>query len=99
MTTFVVLTVVEVVALIAGLAFYLAWVGTLLNRIAGNLEACSEIVKTIADHARRSYPGSSTSTGRVEWWPARCRCCTDSRSRLSLVPSRSPLRRRRTARW
>lgn len=57
MTTFVVLTVVEIVALIAGLAFYLAWVGTLLNRIAGNLEACSEIVKTIADHAKAIVPG------------------------------------------
>ena len=35
MTTLVVLTVVDIVLLIAGLAFYLFWVGTLLTRIAG----------------------------------------------------------------
>jgi hypothetical protein len=64
MTTLVVLTVVDVVLLVAGLAFYLFWVGTLLTRIAGNLEESSEI------------PASSTSTGPAGWWPARCRCCT-----------------------
>ena len=43
MTTLVVLTVVDIVLLIAGLAFYLFWVGTLLTRIAGNLEESAEI--------------------------------------------------------
>ena len=38
MTALVVLTVIVIALLIAGLAFYLFWVGTLLTRIAGNLE-------------------------------------------------------------
>ncbi len=42
MTTLVVLTVVVIVLLIAGLAFYLFWTGTLLTRIAGNLEECAD---------------------------------------------------------
>ena len=45
MTLLVVLTVLEIVLLIAGLAVYLFWVGTLLNRIAANLEQCSELVR------------------------------------------------------
>jgi hypothetical protein len=57
MTTLVVLTVIEIVALIAGLAFYLYWVGTLLGRIAGNLEECAEIVRTIVAHAELIGPG------------------------------------------
>ena len=57
MTVLVVLTVIEVVALIAGLAFYLYWVGTLLGRIAGNLEECAEIVRTIVGHAELIGPG------------------------------------------
>ena len=44
MTTLVILSVVEIVVLIAGLAFYLFWVGSLLTRIAGNLEECAELV-------------------------------------------------------
>ena len=47
MTVLVVLTVLEIVALIAALAFYLFWVGTLLARIATNLEECAEIVRGI----------------------------------------------------
>jgi hypothetical protein len=57
MTTLVVLTVVDVVLLVAGLAFYLFWVGTLLTRIAGNLEECGEIVRTIVGHAKLIGPG------------------------------------------
>jgi hypothetical protein len=57
MTTLVVLTVIVIGLLIAGLAFYLFWVGTLLNRIAGNLEESSGIVATIVGHARLIGPG------------------------------------------
>jgi hypothetical protein len=57
MTTLVILTVVDVVLLVAGLAFYLFWVGTLLTRIAGNLEECAEIVRTIVGHASLIGPG------------------------------------------
>src|ERR1700752_3990639 len=57
MTTLVVLTVVDIVLLIAGLAFYLYWVGTLLTRIAGNLEECADLVRTIVGHARQIGPG------------------------------------------
>ena len=56
-TTLVVLSVVEIVLLVAVLAVYLYWVGTLLGRIAGNLEKCSESVKTIVDHAKLITPG------------------------------------------
>jgi hypothetical protein len=57
MTTLVILTIVDVVLLIAGLAFYLFWVGTLLTRIAGNLEECGQIVRTIVGHAKLIGPG------------------------------------------
>ena len=57
MTGLVVFTVIDVVLLIAGLAFYLFWVGTLLARIAGNLEECAEIVRTIVGHAKVIRPG------------------------------------------
>ena len=57
MTLLVVLTVVDIVLLIAGLAFYLFWVGTLLTRIAGNLEECAETVRTIVGHAKLIGPG------------------------------------------
>jgi hypothetical protein len=57
MTLLVVLSVVDVVLLIAGLAFYLFWVGSLLTRIAGNLEECAEIVQTIVEHAKLIGPG------------------------------------------
>jgi hypothetical protein len=51
MTLLVILTVVDVVLLVAGLAFYLYWVGTLLARIAGNLEESAELVRTIKANA------------------------------------------------
>ena len=57
MTGLVVFTVIDIVLLIAGLAFYLYWVGTLLTRIAGNLEECDEIVRAIVGHARLIGPG------------------------------------------
>jgi hypothetical protein len=57
MTTLVVLTVLEIVVLIAGLAFYLFWVGTLLTRIAGNLEECGDLVRAIVGHAKLIGPG------------------------------------------
>jgi hypothetical protein len=57
MTTLVILSVVDIVLLIAGLAFYLFWVGSLLTRVAGNLEECAEIVRTIVGHAKLIAPG------------------------------------------
>jgi hypothetical protein len=57
MTLLVVLTVVDIVLLIAGLAFYLFWVGSLLTRIAGNLEECGEIIRKIVGHAELIGPG------------------------------------------
>jgi hypothetical protein len=56
MTTLVILTLVDIVLLVAGLAFYLYWVGTLLTRIAGNLEECGELVRTIVSHAELIGP-------------------------------------------
>jgi hypothetical protein len=57
LTTLVILTVVDVVLLAAGLAVYLFWVGTLLTRIAGNLEECADIVAAIVEHAKLIGPG------------------------------------------
>jgi hypothetical protein len=57
MTLLVAATVVDVVLLIAGLAFYLFWVAALLTRIAGNLEECAELVRTIVGHAELIGPG------------------------------------------
>ena len=57
MTVLVVLTVIVILLLIAGLAVYLFWVGTLLTRIAGNLEGASGIVATIVGHAKLIGPG------------------------------------------
>ncbi len=51
------LTVVDIVLLIAGLAGYLYVVGTQLTRIAGNLEECSEIVDRIVANAEPIMPG------------------------------------------
>jgi hypothetical protein len=57
MTALIILSVVEIVVLVAGLAFYLFWVGSLLTRIAGNLEQCAETVRTINTHAELIVPG------------------------------------------
>jgi len=67
MTVLVVLTVLEIVVLIAALAFYLFWVGTLLARIATNLEECAEIVRAIVADAALIGPGAGhiNETGGV----------------------------------
>jgi hypothetical protein len=57
MTGLVVFTVIDIAALIAGLAFYLFWVGTLLDRIGANLEECAELVAAIVGHAKLIGPG------------------------------------------
>lgn len=51
------LTVIDIVLLIAGLAFYLFWVGTLLTRIAGNLEAAADLIRGINADAAKIGPG------------------------------------------
>jgi hypothetical protein len=56
MTLLVVLTVLEIAVLIAGLAVYLFWVGSLLNRIAASLEECAELVRSIVAHAELIGP-------------------------------------------
>jgi hypothetical protein len=53
----VILSVVDIVLLIAGLAFYLFVVGTQLTRIAGNLEECFEIAGQIVGNAQPIIPG------------------------------------------
>jgi hypothetical protein len=50
-TTLVILTVIDIVLLVAGLAVYLYWAGTLLTRIAVNLEECAGLVQTIVRNA------------------------------------------------
>jgi len=57
MTALVVLTVIVIVLLIAGLAFYLYWTGSLLNRIAANLEESFDSAATILGHAKLIGPG------------------------------------------
>jgi uncharacterized membrane protein len=57
MTALVVLTLIAIVLLIAGLAFYLIWVGTLLSRIAGNLEESADLVRGIGNNAKLIGPG------------------------------------------
>ena len=52
----VILSVVDIVLLIAGLAFYLYVVGGQLQRIAANLEECSELVRTIVGNAKVIQP-------------------------------------------
>jgi hypothetical protein len=57
MTGLVVWSVLDIVALIAGLAIYLYWIGSLLNRVAANLEECAELVRTIVGNAKVIGPG------------------------------------------
>ena len=59
MTVLVVLTVVVIVLLIAGLAFYLYWAGTLLDRIGAKLEGAADIVRGIVADAKQIEPGVS----------------------------------------
>lgn len=51
MSTMVVLSVVDVVLLIAGLAFFLYVLGGQLSRIATNLEECADLVQQICRNA------------------------------------------------
>lgn len=53
----VVLSVIDIVLLIAGLAFYLFVVGSQLTRIATNLEECGEIVREIVGNAEPIIAG------------------------------------------
>jgi hypothetical protein len=53
----VVLTVIVIVALIAGLAVYLYWAGTLLDRIGAKLEGAAGIVHGIDADAELIMPG------------------------------------------
>ena len=54
MNTMVLLSVVDIVLLIAGLAFYLFVVGGQLKRIATNLEECAEPILPGVDHINRT---------------------------------------------
>lgn len=56
MTALVVMSVVVITLLIAGLAFYLYWVGTLLGRVADTLEEAGSSVRLINEHARAIGP-------------------------------------------
>jgi hypothetical protein len=57
MTVLVVLTVIVIVLLIAGLAVYLYWAGTLLDRIGAKLEGAAGIVDGIVADAELITPG------------------------------------------
>lgn len=57
MKRLVVLTVVVIAVLTGGLALYLFWLGTLLNRIADNLEDSADLVRHIDDNAKVIRPG------------------------------------------
>jgi hypothetical protein len=55
-TTLVVLTVVVIGLLVAGLAVYLFWAGSLLNRIASSLESSFDSAAEILGHAKLIDP-------------------------------------------
>lgn len=59
----IVVTVVEIVVLIAGLAFFLWWTGTLLGSVATTLEAGDGLVKEIVDDAQVIRPGLTHING------------------------------------
>jgi len=59
MTTLVVLSVVDIVLLIAGLAFYLFVVGGQLTRVATDLEECADLVWDIKKNAEPIVEGVS----------------------------------------
>ena len=63
----VVFTVIDIVALIAGLAIYLYIVGGQLTRVAGVLEECSDLVWQVQANAEDIDQGlgSINNTGRV----------------------------------
>ena len=55
--TLIVSTIAVIALLIAVLAIYLFAIGTLLNRIADNLDDCLQNVKKIAEQAEPILPG------------------------------------------
>ena len=57
MTALVVLTVVVIGLLVAGLAVYLFWAGSLLNRIASSLESSFGSAAEILGHSKLIGPG------------------------------------------
>jgi hypothetical protein len=57
MKRLVVLTVAVIAVLTGGLALYLFWLGTLLNRIADNLEDSADLVRNIDDNVKVIGPG------------------------------------------
>ncbi len=57
MTVLVVLSVIAIVLLVAGLAVYLYWAGTLLDRIGAKLEGAAELVRGIVADAELIEPG------------------------------------------
>jgi hypothetical protein len=57
MTVLVILTVIVIVLLIAGLAVYLYWAGTLLDRIGAKLEGAADIAAGIVADAKLIEPG------------------------------------------
>jgi hypothetical protein len=57
MTTLVVLSVIDIVLLIAGLAVYLWIVGGQLGGVADHLEECRDLVRTIVANAEPIVPG------------------------------------------
>jgi hypothetical protein len=57
MKRLVVLTVVVIAVLTGGLALYLLRLGTLLNRIADNLEDSADLVRNIDGNAKVIRPG------------------------------------------
>jgi hypothetical protein len=65
--TLIVLSVIDIVLLIAGLAFYLFIVGGQLARVATNLEECAALVRTVQHNAEVIEAGVEhiNHTGRV----------------------------------
>src|SRR5215469_6369450 len=57
MRRLVVLTVLAIGVFTGGLALYLFWIGSLLNRIAANLEESADLVRNVDDHAKVIRPG------------------------------------------
>jgi hypothetical protein len=57
MRRLVVLTVLAIGVLTGGLVLYLFWIGSLLNRIAANLEESADLVRNVDDHAKVIRPG------------------------------------------
>ncbi|OLT17495.1 hypothetical protein BJF78_36675 [Pseudonocardia sp. CNS-139] len=92
MTLLVVLTVVVIALLIAGLAIYLFWVGSLLQNVATNLEACDESVQKINKDAELIGPGVEHINRSGATVAGACRCSTASprRSWRRRAPTGAP---------